>query len=137
MENFCDIYHVFKVHPALHEMQATHDRFAMEPDGSHIFNSYAMAAPGRGLTVDPDGPTLPDVPGLPEELHTQSPFLNIFPNTTMAIFPSNLELVSFEPVGPTHCIMHMWFYFVGKAARAAEHREAREKVYQEWESPDV
>ena len=50
----------------------------------------------------------------------------------MAIFPSNVEFFTFEPVGPEQCIMHVWFYFVGDAAQSDEHREGREKVVAEW-----
>ena len=133
VENFCDNYHVFKVHPSLHDMQVAGDRFAMEPEGSHMFAYYTMAGEGRGLTVDPQGPTLPVAPRLPAELLRSSPFCNLFPNSTMAIFPSNLEFFMFEPVSAEHCIMHVWFYFVGDAARDEEHREAREKVVAEWD----
>ena len=132
VENFCDNYHVFKVHPSLHDMQVSGDRFAMEPEGSHMFASYTMAGEGRGLTVDTEGPTLPVAPELPAELLRNSPFCNLFPNSTMAIFPSNIEFFTFEPVSPDKCIMHVWFYFVGDAADAEEHREAREKVVTEW-----
>ena len=132
VENFCDNYHVFKVHPALHDMQTSGDRFGMEADGNHMFASYTMAVEGRGLTVDTHGPTLPVAPDLPAALRHNSPFCNLFPNSTMAIFPSNIEFFMFEPVGVENCIMHVWFYFVGDAAEAEEHREARNKVVQEW-----
>ena len=132
VENFCDNYHVFKVHPNLHDMQVADDRFAMEPQGSHMFAYYTMAVDSRGLTVDTEGPTLPVAPELPDNLLRHSPFCNLFPNATMAIFPSNIELFMFEPVGVDKCIMHVWFYFVGDAAEDEEHREAREKVVAEW-----
>lgn len=132
VENFCDIYHVFKVHPALDQMQTSADRFAMEPDGAHMFADFIMAGDGRGLTIDADGPVPPTIPSLPEHLRTSSPYFNLFPNVTMALFPSNLSFFMFEPVGPDQCIMHEWFYFVGDAAQQPEHREACERVYQEW-----
>ena len=137
VENFCDNYHVFKVHPSLHDMQVGADRFAMEPEGRHMFAYYTMAGEGRGLTMDAQGPTLPVAPELPCELLRNSPFCNLFPNSTMAIFPSNVEFFTFEPVSPEHCIMHVWFYFVGDAARDEEHREARERVVAEWTQLNV
>ena len=38
-ENFCDFYHVFKLHPALHEMRVNDSasRRAMWPNGPHLF----------------------------------------------------------------------------------------------------
>ena len=132
IENFCDNYHVFKVHPALHDMQTPDDRFPMEPDGAHMFNWFTIGGEGRGLTVDPGGPVLPDVPGLPESLKKNSPYCSIFPNVTMAVFPSNFQFFMFEPVSVDKTIMHVWFYFVGDAAEAEEHAAAREKVVAEW-----
>lgn len=132
VENFCDNYHVFKVHPALHEMQYPGDRFAMTPDGSHMFAHYTMADEGRGLVADSQGPTLPNAPNLPDTLLRNSPFLNLFPNATMAIFPSNVEFFMFEPVGVDRSIMHVWFYFVGDAANDEAHRDARRMVVKEW-----
>ena len=132
VENFCDNYHVFKVHPSLDDMQTPGDRFPMGPDGNHMFAYYTMAAEGRGLTIDPHGPILPVSPTLPDELRRNSPFCNIFPNATMAIFPSNVEFFMVEPIDTESCIMHVWFYFVGDAAQSDEHREARENVVTEW-----
>ena len=132
VENFCDVYHVFKVHPTLDKMQTPADRFAMEPDGHHLFNWYPFAGPGRGLTIDADGPLLPELPELSEQLRSRCNFCGLFPNTSMTIYPSNLQFNTFEPVGAERCIMHMWFYFVGDAAQASEHEAAREEVCAEW-----
>ena len=132
IENFCDNYHVFKVHPALHAMQTPEDRFGMEPDGAHMFNSFVIGAEGRGLTVDPDGPTLPDVRGLPVELKKRSPYCSVFPNVTLAVFPSNFQFFMFEPVSVDETIMHVWFYFAEEAAHEPKHAEARQKVVDDW-----
>ena len=132
VENFCDNYHVFMVHPALHDMQAPRDRFGMRPDGVHMFNNYVIGGEGRGLTLDPAGPMLPDVAGLPEDLGKTSPFCNLFPNATMALFPSNVEFFLFEPVAVDETVMHVWFYFAEEAADTPEHRAARDKVVDEW-----
>ena len=97
-----------------------------------MFNKFVMGDGGRGLTIDPDGPLLPDVPGLPQELKTESPYCSVFPNVTMALFPSNVEFFMFEPIAVDETVMHVWFYFVGDAAEGAEHGTARTKVIEEW-----
>jgi choline monooxygenase len=134
VENFCDNYHVFMVHPALDDAQTPRDRFGMRPEGVHMFNRFVIGAEGRGLTADPDGPVLPEIPGLPEALRYQSPFCNLFPNVTLAIFPTYLTFFSYEPVAVDRTIMHVWFYFAGDAAGDEAHEAGREAVYGEWDN---
>ncbi len=131
VENFCDNYHVFMVHPALHDAQDVYKRTGMRPGGAHMFNEFVIGAEGLGLTVDPDAPEIPEFPNLPVETRNISPFSNIFPNVTMAIFPSYANIFSYEPVGVDKTIMHVWFYFMDEAA-GEEHRAGREAVIADW-----
>ena len=132
VENFCDTYHVFKVHQELDRAYVPEQRATAQPDGIHMFMFNMLAGPGRGLTFDAKGPELPPLPGVPDELARAQPSCNLFPNVTIAISPGNLQFVMFEAVGPDRCVMHMWFYFVGDAAESAEHEQARKMVYAEW-----
>ena len=132
VENYCDTYHVFKVHPELDRAFVPADRSTAHPSGPHLVVMNTLVGPGRGLTLDVEGPTLPTLSGLAEELSTVQPTGNVFPNVAVTISPGNLEFVMFEPVGVNRCIMHMWFYFVGDAAEATEHESARQMVYAEW-----
>ena len=132
VESFVDVYHVYKVHPGLDKMMKAADRFPTEPDGVHMFNFYPFAGPGHGLSIDAESPKLPELPGLSEKLRSRCNFCILFPNSAMLIYPTNLQFVTFQPVGPDECIMHMWFYFVEDAAQAVEHESARETVYVEW-----
>ena len=132
VENYNDVYHVFKVHPTLNEMHEPSDRYAMTVDGLHLFNGYSFAGPGRGLTIDETGPVLPELPGLPDELSTRMQWVTAFPNTAINIYPSNLQLVTFRPDGPERTQMHMWFYFVGEGASKRVYEHARQMLYAEW-----
>ena len=132
VENFFDNYHVFKVHPALYEAQSPGHRFGMTPDGHHLFNRSAMAGEGRGLTIDPGGPLLPEVAGLSPEIESETRYCAVFPNAAMTLYPSNFQFLMFEPVSVDETVMHMWFYFVEDAAELDEHREAREILVAEW-----
>jgi choline monooxygenase len=132
VENFCDNYHVFMVHPALHDAQDVYRRTGMRPGGVHMFNEFVIGAEGLGLTVDPDAPDMPEFPNLSAENRNVSPFCNLFPNVTLAIFPSYVNLFSYEPVGVDKTIMHVWFYFMGEAARDEDHRAGREAVIADW-----
>ena len=131
VENFCDTYHVFKVHPALDQVYVPEDRSSAYPDGVHMLISNTLTGPYRLFSpITFSG--LPSLPGLAEDLMVAQHAANLFPNVTMVISPGNLQFVMFEPVGASRCIMHMWFYFVGDAAEAPEHEKARQIVYADF-----
>ena len=131
-ENYCDMYHVFKVHPGLSKSQDAASRRPMTIDGLHLFNGYTFAEHRRGLLDDADGPVLPALPALPDDLRSRMVFCGLFPNAGMSMYPNNLQFVLFEPVGVERTVMHMWFYFVGEAASAETFRSARDKVCNGW-----
>ena len=132
VENFCDNYHVFMVHPALHDAQDVYRRTGMRPGGAHMFNEFVIGAEGLGLTVDPEAPVLPEFPNLSPENRNVSPFCNIFPNVTLAIFPTYVNLFCYEPVSVDETIMHVWFYFMDEAATGEGDRAGREAVIADW-----
>ena len=134
IENFCDVYHVFKVHPALDEMQTDLDRFPMTPGGSHMLSTFGLTdQAGRGLSVDPNGELLPSVEDVSEEMRKNLPFCNVFPNSTMILFPSNLEFIAFEPVGVDKTIMHVFFFYYTKdAAKSEQYAGARQQLADDW-----
>ena len=132
VENYCDFYHVFKVHPALHQMMAQDARRAMQPGGAHLFNGYSFAGNGRGLVVDDDSPDLPMIAGLSDNLKNTMVYGNLFPNIAINVYPTNLQFVLFEPVAAGKSAMHMWFYFVGDAADNETCRNARDTLCEEW-----
>lgn len=132
VENYCDFYHVFKVHPALHEMMAQDERRAMQPGGAHLFNGYSFSSNGRGLVVDGDAPDLPMIAGLSDNLKNSMVYGTLFPNVAINVYPTNLQFVLFEPVAADKSTMHMWFYFVGDAATDEACRGARDSLCEEW-----
>ena len=132
VENFCDNYHVFMVHPALHDAQDVYRRTGMRPGGAHMFNEFVIGAEGLGLTVDPEAPVLPEFPNLSPENRNVSPFCNIFPNVTLAIFPTYVNLFCYEPVSVDETIMHVWFYFMDEAETGEGDRAGREAVIADW-----
>lgn len=132
VENYFDNYHVFKIHPQLIEMQNMSDNTGMTIDGYHMFNYPTIAGEGRGLTVDPDGPTLPDVAGISSKIAKQMRYCTLFPNSAINMFTSNVEFLMFEPVSVNETIMHMWFYFSEEAATSDFYSRGREAVVADW-----
>tara|TARA_Y100000588_G_scaffold325180_1_gene358786 strand:- start:29 stop:1267 length:1239 start_codon:yes stop_codon:yes gene_type:complete len=132
VENFCDTYHVFKVHPKLDEAYTSQQRDMARPEGVHMFMFNTLTGDSPGLTVGVDGPVPPEIPGLAAECEREQRSCNVFPNVTVVVQPSNLQFVEFEPVGPDRCIMHLLHYFVGDAAHDPAENAARERVYADW-----
>lgn len=134
LENFCDNYHVFKLHPALDKMQTDLDRYPMTPGGSHLLSTFGLSdAAGRGLSIDPNGELLPEVDGVTEKMRRNLPFGNVFPNATIIIFPSNLEFIVFEPKGVNKTVMHLFFFFhTEEAAKSEKFARARTQLADDW-----
>ena len=132
VENYCDFYHVFAVHPALDQMMSPQTRQSMGESGCHLTNGYAFTGGGRGIAVDEEGAGLPSQEGLDPDLEVSQRYAVLFPNFAVNVYPGSLQAVLFEPLAPERTIMHMWFYYVGEAAQAAEYAEARDALFQEW-----
>jgi choline monooxygenase len=132
VENYCDFYHVFKVHPALSAMMAKDTRRAMTPAGAHLLNGYTFAVTGRGIVGDKSGAGLPLIPRLGDNLARSTRYAVLFPNMAVNVYPTNAQAVLFEPVAPDRTVMHMWFYYVGEAATDPAFAEPRDKLHSEW-----
>ena len=134
VENYCDNYHVFKVHPALHDAMSWDEqsRRPMDIAGRHLSTEYWFKNVEEGQLGNKSGVGLPKPPGLAPELHGRMVYTAMFPNVAINAYPANVQLVLFEPISAGETNMHMWFYFVGDAAEAPEFEEARETLYADW-----
>jgi phenylpropionate dioxygenase-like ring-hydroxylating dioxygenase large terminal subunit len=111
---------------------AKETRRPMTLAGPHLLNGYTFGVTGRGLAGDKSGAGLPLVPGLGDNLARQTRYAVLFPNVAVNVYPTNAQLVLFEPEGPDRTVMHLWYYFVGDAAEDPACAEPREKLYREW-----
>ncbi len=132
VENYCDYYHVYAVHPALHQMMDHNYRQAMQIEGRHLINFYPLATEGHGITPESNAPGLPDQPDLAPDKKNLMTYIALFPNTALNVYPSNAQFVTFDPVAPDRCVMNIWFYYVGDAAHEAAYAGARDEVAAEW-----
>lgn len=132
VENYCDFYHIFMVHPALHQVMTKEARKAMLCMGRHLMNEYWFEADRRGQPGDKSGVGMPLFPNLPAELENRTCYSAIFPNVAINVYPTNCQFVLFEPLAAGRTRMHMWFYFVGDAATDPAQAERREANIAEW-----
>ena len=132
IENYCDFYHIFQLHPALHQAMTKDQRRAMECVDSHLFNEYWFDDAGHGQLGENSGVGLPLPPGMPTELQNKMVFGLLFPNVAVNVYPTNAQFVMFEPVSADNTRMHMWFYYAGDGVDSPAHKNERETVCQEW-----
>lgn len=131
IENFCDYYHIFKIHPALDRAFDKKGRRSSHPIGRHLFGEQNITA-RHGLSMDSTQPTLPYLAELTEEQKSYHFFVLLFPNFLLNLFPTNLEAIWLEPTAHDHTVMHMWFYYADGVAEAEQFRGARDEVVDEW-----
>ena len=134
VENYCDFYHVFSLHPALDIAMSDDMRRAMWPGGCHMFNGYGFESASSGIAPRDSGPGLPTQPGLASGLDDSMVYALVFPNFAVNVYPDSLQAVLFEPVGHDRTVMHVWFYYVGDAATATEFAAARSRLFDDWYS---
>ncbi len=130
VENYCDFYHVFLVHPALHDAMSGQTRQSMWTGGRHLLNGYAFS--GNGIADEGEGLELPVQRGLTPALAQSTRYAVLFPNFAVNVYPESVQAVLFEPKAHDRTVMHMWFYYVGEAADAADHDAARGRLYDDW-----
>jgi len=131
IENFCDYYHIFKIHPALDQAFDKVYRRSTYPEGRHLFGEQKITA-RHGLSTQSNEIVLPDLAELTEEQKSHHFFISLFPNFLLNLFPSNIQGIWFEPTALDYTVMHMWFYYAQGVAEAEQFRGARDEVVEEW-----
>jgi choline monooxygenase len=131
VENYCDFYHIFMVHPALHQSMSKETRKSMLGMGRHLMNDYLFDT--ESLSANQSGLGMSLIPGLNPEFEGRQVYSAIFPNMVVNVFPSNAQCVLFEPVSAGKTRMHMWFYFVDGDHTNPAFAEARENQIREWD----
>ena len=131
VENYCDFYHVFMVHPALHQVMGKEARKAMLCRGRHLMNEYWLES-NRGGAGDKSGVGMPFFPALSQANQNRSCYTALFPNVAINVYPTNAQFVLFEPLSAARTRMHMWFYYIGDAASDPAHAATRDNVVEEW-----
>ena len=134
VENYCDFYHIFMVHPTLHQTMANETRKSMLTMGRHLMNDYWFKKERRGGPGDKSGLGMTPIPGMKPENADRSAYTVMFPNTALNVYPTNAQFVLFEPLGAGRTRMHMWFYFVAEDLTNPAFADLRENVYREWDA---
>ena len=133
VENYCDFYHVFRVHPELDASLAANRRTGMTCDGTVLHNRNWAEESRSTVTVLEHATVLPDLSGALEDGRRKTVFGIIFPNTGINIHRSDVQFTHFEPLGPARTRLHRWIYFPANVANDDRYREVRARICEDWE----
>jgi choline monooxygenase len=133
IENYCDFYHVFKVHPDLHESLSTKRRTAMMCDRAILHNETWTHDTHASFSTQENPMALPHLGGKLEGNRRRTVFAVIFPNCAVNIHRSDVQFSYFEPISPTVTRLHRYFYFRGDTANNPSFEPVRKLIYADWE----
>jgi len=123
LENWIDMYHIFKVHPDLNSFMEPQAQVGMSVDNAFIYNQYAMTRPSRAVGLE----SAPGTQGV-EGLVT---FGMLFPAVGITVDATNVLFANFTPIAPDRTKMEMLFYFPEATTDSEKDQEAREQ-YRKW-----
>ena len=123
LENWVDLYHIFKIHPDLDTMIQPESRTGMSVDGVLIHNTYSVPRGSRTKG-------LPPARGA-QHMVGKSTFAQIFPTMGYSLDSSNLVFAYFTPLDPANTRMDMFFYFPEHVLAAPEHA-GQVQTFVEW-----
>lgn len=132
VENYCDFYHAFRVHPALDRYLAANRRTGMTCDGPVLHNENWVGETRSSVSVLEDAPLLPDLGGALEEGQRKTVFGIVFPNTGVNIHRSDVQFTHFEPLEPGRTRLHRWVYFPAHVAGDDRFRAVRDRICEDW-----
>ena len=132
VENYCDFYHVFRVHPALDQSLADNRRTGMVCDGAVLHNENWAEESRATMTLVEHAPPLPALGGAVEQNRRKTVFGIVFPNTGINIHRSDVQFTHFEPLSPGRTRQHRWIYFPTAVARDERYRDVRDRVCEDW-----
>lgn len=129
-ENFIEEYHVFSLHPRLHDFVPMHRRNVGGWRGNTFANGYSFSAiePGRGAGM-------PHYPGLSDEDRSRGQWFLTLPHFAVEVFPDQFAVVAAYPVAPDRTREELHIFLIGdEAAQGAAHAEGRHGIFSTWDA---
>ena len=133
IENYCDFYHVFKVHPELNDSLSSQKRTAMHCEDAILHNETWTHEGYSSITAQEMLVSMPHLGGRLEEGRRRTVFGVIFPNCAVNIHRSDVQFSYFEPVGPAATRLHRYFYFPSEVVSNAQYEKECRLICQDWE----
>ena len=124
LENWVDLYHIFKIHPDLDTMIKSESRTGMSVDGVLIHNTYRVAQGSRTKG-------LPPARGA-QHMVGKSTFAQIFPTMGYSLDATNLVFAYFTPLAAGNTRMDMFFYFPEYVIAAPKYAELIDRFVEWW-----
>lgn len=124
LENWADLYHIFKIHPDLDTMIEPQTRTGMSVDGILTHNTYSVPQGSRTKG-------LPPALGA-KHMFGKSSFAHIFPSMGYSLDATNLVYASFTPLDAGNTRMDMFFYFPEHVMAAPKYDEPMSRFVAWW-----
>ncbi|MFY9237544.1 MAG: aromatic ring-hydroxylating dioxygenase subunit alpha [Roseovarius sp.] len=133
VENWCDVYHVFAVHPTLNKIMDENARTGMSTDRNLIYCRWGYDA--ETLAREP----LPIARNLSEDARTSSFMGHLFPALCISYHPGVFLLWDYKPLSHDRTQVKLHIYAAGGApglSEYQEHLDARAQYYIDLNAED-
>ncbi len=128
-ENFIEEYHVFALHPRLHDFVPMGLRNVGGWHDNTFANGYRFPAvePGRG-----EG--MPHYPGLSEENRARGQWFLTLPHFALEVFPDQLAVLAATPLAPDRTREELHIFLIGdEAAHGDRFAAGRKAIFSTWD----
>ena len=129
IENYLDTYHLPMIHPQLGDVAAARRFTDVNIDDTVFGICYTTGSADKPKS---SGSGLGRFAGLDAAQESGQDVLALYPNTLIEMQPHHLMLVTIEPDGPSRCIEHLNFYFLGEDATCSTLAPERHRTAEAW-----
>ena len=127
VENFLDVYHVFRVHPGLSAEMNDDQRFPTLPDGNVLYNHYYATETG-------DETEVLEIPADEDRSNFSRVYGALFPTLGFGFHPTHMFVWHFVPTAVDRTALRMNIYFSESARTADNFEQMRQGMLAYWSS---
>lgn len=127
VENYCEAYHLPRIHHSLNTYSPLQDHYSVALDGPFAGQGCHNYSFG-----DQNGSRLPVFPGWPEDQLREAEYLSFYPNVLLGIQADHFFAMQLEPVSVSTTREHLRVYYAGEEAKREEYAGVRAALHTFW-----
>tara|TARA_B100002049_G_scaffold202176_1_gene161009 strand:+ start:16 stop:921 length:906 start_codon:yes stop_codon:yes gene_type:complete len=130
VENYCESYHLPRVHPELNKTSSIEDHYHIEESGhfsgqgSHVYNQIK----------NEDGDVFPDFEDLSQKWDSTSEYIALYPNVLLGVHRDHFYSIIIEPISTNKSIEHVSIYYAKKPEEIPELKSLIESNTAFWKN---